>query len=69
MTLIAVLAVVGVLVLLAWPVLTRSRRRRPKRLDQPAVEQGPAPSPNHPGGPGGGPTPGSGPARRRQGKP
>jgi hypothetical protein len=38
MSLMAVFAVLGLAVLVAWPVLVRQRRRRPRRLTQPRID-------------------------------
>lgn len=62
--LIAVLVVIGLLVLLAWPVVASMRRKRSPH-DQPAVtdtDVTPPPTPDRP-------VPGSREHRRRQGMP
>ncbi|HEX6237101.1 MAG TPA: hypothetical protein VFZ68_07895 [Acidimicrobiales bacterium] len=62
--LIVILVIVGVIVLAAWPVLrSRSRRRRP--TDQPAVTDRDAIPPRRPERP----APGSQPYREEHGKP
>lgn len=62
--LIAVAVVIGIGVLLAWPVLASMRRRRSPHDQQPVTKDRPVPSadPDRP-------VPGSRPYRRRQGKP
>lgn len=55
--------VVGLALLLAWPMLAR-RRRSPRRTEQPSVGHDPVP-PAHPTET----VPGSAPHRHRQGKP
>lgn len=65
MSLMVLLALIGLLILVSWPLLVRRRHQRPKRLNQPTIDRHPVP-PTHPRAQA---RPGSAPYRHRQGKP